>query len=296
VRAVRGIIGHAGSIGCLVGIIIGLASATSPAAADEAPRRVYVLHPGIRLVVSRYGKNAHAEQLRQELLQRGIADRDIVVLENPYPAASVQDVFARESATMFLESARPASETAQQGYGRFDRVLRERGVTPRDEIFWIGHSAGGQMGMTLAHLAHRLEDYPELARTTRPYRFCMVVTLGTPVAANHVPGDVPLRHYHSAADTVVGMLTRHGAVVRTALGLDLMLLPCSNVGPNVKVRVFPGIRHHQWCWTPRVVDAILAESADEAAYRCCADSPATHGLAQLLALGLEEAIGLSFEE
>jgi pimeloyl-ACP methyl ester carboxylesterase len=280
---------------CWVGVLMwGTASEAGrePAPDVLAPRRVYVLHSGVHVILSKAGKNGAAERLRQQLLRRGIAERDVIVLENPFPAASWSDVLPRESILMFLESANPASAMAHAAYVRLDRALREKGVSERDELIWVGHSAGGQIGMTLAHLAHRLPRYPELARQARRYRFGMVVTLGTPVAVNRVPPEVALRHYYSAADTVVGLLSRHGALLTAPLGTGVQFGPCREAGANVRVRIFQGIRHHSWCSTAAVIDCLLAEPRDRnrAAW---AFGPA---LGALLTHALEQESQISFED
>jgi hypothetical protein len=260
------------------------------------PRRVYVLHSGVHIIFSKAGRNGAAERLRHELKQRGIEERDLVVLDNPFRAATWTEPLPRDSAVMFLESANPASPTAQQAYRRLDRDLKAHGITSHDELLWIGHSAGGQMGMTMAHLAHRLPHYPDLARDTSPYRFGLVVTLGTPVAANPVPPEVPLRHYCSASDSVVSLLSKHGALLTSPLGHGMALAACSDPGPNVKVRVFQGIRHHTWCWSPQVVDAIVKETRPAMRCRNCADAPCGIALGHLLGSALDEAGRISFEE
>lgn len=258
--------------------------------AGREPRRVYLLHSGVHAVVSRDGPNGAAERLRQGLARRGIPERDLVVLDSPFPAATWRDVLPRESVQMFLASADPASPTAQDAYRRLDRALADRGVTTRDEIVWVGHSAGGQIGMTMAHLAHRHDRYPGLARATRPYRFGLVITLGTPVGANPVPPEVRLRHYYSSADSVVGLLARHGSLLTAPLGGGRQLGPCCDVGPNALVRVFPGVRHHAWCSTPDVLDCIVREATGEDVSEpgtIAADTPRGLALARLLGEALE---------
>jgi hypothetical protein len=270
-----------------------------PMPAAAAPRRVYVLHSGVHVILSKSGKNGAALRLRHELQRRGVAERDLVVLDNPFPAASWSDVLPRESVQMFLESADPNSPTAQSAYLRLDQALHAQGVTENDELLWIGHSAGGQMGMTMAHLGHRLQNYPDLARQARPHRFGLVATLGTPVVANHVPAEVPLRHYYSSADTVVRLLARHGSLLHSPQGESLHFSPCDQMGPNVKVRVFQGIRHHEWCGCERVLEGLLAETNSDA--RICwrqaqAERSCSFGLGQLLAGALDEECRISFEE
>src|SRR5262245_48395044 len=51
----------------------------------RAARRVYVLHSGVHTILAHPNKNVFAETMRDMLKKRGIAEQDIVVLENPYP-------------------------------------------------------------------------------------------------------------------------------------------------------------------------------------------------------------------
>src|SRR5262245_34146216 len=76
-------------------------------------RRIYLLHSGVNTILAGSNKNLFAENMREHLLKRGIADRDIVVLENPYPAARWYNMFPHECVTMFMASAKPDSRVAQ---------------------------------------------------------------------------------------------------------------------------------------------------------------------------------------
>lgn len=279
---------------CLL-ILIGSASN----ACGQDRRRVYVLHSGVHLVISNPNKNAAAEQLRLGLAERGVAERDLIVLESPFPKASWKQLFPREALRIFLDSTDPASDVAQQAYLRLDRVLKERGVSATDDIVWIGHSAGGQMGMTLAYLAGHLKEYPDLARRTRPYHFARIVTLGTPVGADRVPDDVPLCHYHSPADSAVSLICRHGDLLARQLGYGVSFRPCGTFRTTATVRVFVGVGHRQWYRNAHVLDALAREGRADICpdwRRCGADSPAGIGLACLLAEAVQERTHVSLED
>src|SRR5262245_17585428 len=144
-------------------------------------RRVFVLHSGIHTILASPSVNISAERLAEGLKRRGVKAEDVVVLSNPFPKASWKSMFPREAIVMYFDSLTPTSKVAQDAYIRMDRALKDAKVGPEDEIIWVGHSAGGQLGMTVAHLATSLDKYPDLARAARPYRVSMVVTLGTPV-------------------------------------------------------------------------------------------------------------------
>src|SRR6266849_3479115 len=60
---------------------------------EEAKRRVYVLHSGVHTILADPRKNIAAEKLREGLQKRGVAAKDIVVLDNPYPTATLRKMF-----------------------------------------------------------------------------------------------------------------------------------------------------------------------------------------------------------
>src|SRR5262245_44262808 len=161
---------------------------------DDPPRRVYALHSGVHIWLAPPNKNHAALVLRDELKRRSVAPRDIIVLECPFPDASWKNMFPREGLTMFLDSMSSSSRVALDAYRRMDKAFQANRGGPRDEIVWSGHSAGGQMGMTMARLSADLAKYPELAKSAKPYRFHTIVTLGTPIGCNDVPDDVRMRH------------------------------------------------------------------------------------------------------
>src|SRR2546426_11272638 len=91
-----------------------------------------------------------------------------------------------------LPTSRPCTET----YLHMHYALQAHGVKPSDDLIWVGHSAGGQIGLTMAHLAKNHDKFPELAKKKAPaYHFDMVITLGAPIGAYVLPEDVKLRHY-----------------------------------------------------------------------------------------------------
>lgn len=238
----------------------GPAVGVEPGAAKPAKRRVYVLHSGIHTILANDNKNIAAETLREGLLARGVDDRDIVVMDNPFPTASVRNMFPKECFVMFAESSDPSSKVAQAAYLRLHKALQERGVKEDDEVVWVGHSAGGQMGMTVAYLAKNLDRFPALLRQAVPYQVRMVITLGAPVCANLLPKDVQLRHYYSPDDKVVSLVAKNGSFVLGLLGYrrQLHVFP-PNLAGNAKIRVFFGIEHPYWDVDGRVLDRILRE-------------------------------------
>lgn len=253
--------------------------ATIVAAKEETKRRVYVLHSGVHTILANPHKNIAAEKLRDGLVKRGISDKDIVVLDNPYPTANLRKMFPFDLVTIFGNSALPDSQVAQDGYRRMDKALKGQGVKANDDIVWIGHSAGGQMGLTVAYLANNLEKYKELAKDCAPYHFDMVILLGTPIGANMLPEDIKLRHYFSPQDRVVHLVARYGPFVLRTFGakVGISLFP-PNLDGNDKVRIFRDVEHNNWDADRRVLDRIVGETND----LCC---PLWHS--PVLAPGLE---------
>ncbi len=234
------------------------------AQAQKQPRRVYVLHSGVHTILADPVKNAVAQHLAVGLRRRGVPARDIIVLPNPFPTASWQNMFPYECMTMFVESATPKSKVSQESYLRMHKALQSRSVTADDTIVWIGHSAGGQMGLTMAHLARNLHKHPKLAKSTKPYSIEMVVTLGTPIASNPVPAGVKVRHYYSPADKIVRWVSQIGPPVLKTIGrpISITVVP-PNLRPGDLIRIFTGIDHAYWAHDDRVFDRILLEATNQ---------------------------------
>lgn len=269
------------------------------AQSSEPKRRVFVLHSGMHIILAPADKNHAARTLKEILAHRGIADRDVVALECPYPTASWQNVVPRDGLILYLESTDPASRSAQLAYERLDKVLRAHNVTPTDSLVWIGHSAGGQMGMTMAHLAHNLSKHPDLARKASAYHFDTVITLGAAVGSNPVPPEVKLRHYFSSGDTMIYLLTRHGNLLAESMKSKVRFRPCCDLASNAIVRVFPKIEHGGWYQDDDVLASIQREFEPNARphwRRTQADVGAGFGLAQLFAQALETHMRISLEE
>ncbi|MFO0863319.1 MAG: hypothetical protein U0744_01430 [Gemmataceae bacterium] len=144
----------------------------------DGPRRVYVLHSGVHIYYADRDKDYAAKVLRRELQDRGIRETDLVVIPNPFPTASKEDRFPRDGLLMFLDASDPKSKFSQDAYRRFDKALADAKVCEDARIVWIGYSAGGQVGMTMAYLANHLHDYPELAKAAKKRTFEAVFAIG----------------------------------------------------------------------------------------------------------------------
>jgi hypothetical protein len=282
-------------------IIVGftILLALCPFAEAQAKRRVFVLHSGMHIILAPLDKNHAARTMKELLRKRGIAGRDLVALESPFPTATWKDMVPKDGLVIYLESTDPKSRTAQDAYARLHKSLQAQGVTENDDLVWIGHSAGGQMGMTMAHLAHNLDKFPDLAKKTQRYHFDTVITLGSAVGSNPVPANVKLRHYCSDGDTMIYFLSNHGNLVSDAVNSKVRFRVCCDLRPNDKLRVFPGIEHANWYTDDAVLACILREfepNGGPAWRKTQADTARGVGLSQLIAQSMESELHISLEE
>jgi pimeloyl-ACP methyl ester carboxylesterase len=267
---------------------------------EPAPRRVYALHSGVHIYLSHPWKNHAAEVLRDELRRRQVPERDLVVLDNPFPEATWRSMFPRDGLIMFLESMTPSSRVAQDAYLRMHKAFQAHDVGPRDEIVWIGHSAGGQMGMTMAQLSADLVKHPALAQAAQQYRFHTIVTLGTPVGCNEVPDDVRVRHYFSPQDKVVRIVCDGGPWLLPSLGYRCNICPATPAPrKNCLTRCWYGVEHPDWIYEQRVLDRVLQDVSGPCpswwSPPHAAERPGA-ALAQLLGQMLEEEHCICLEE
>ena len=272
----------------------------SPTMADaQTKRRVYVLHSGMHVIIAPKDKDHAARTLKEVLADRGIAKRDLVAIDSPFPTASWKEMVPKDGLVIYLESTDPKSRSSQDAYVRLDKALKAAGVTKNDDLVWIGHSAGGQIGMTMAHIAHNLDKFPDLAKKTQGYHFDTIVTLGSAVGSNPTPADVKLRHYCSPGDTMAFFLSQHGNVLADAMKSKVRFRMCIDPGPNCTVRVFHDIEHPDWYGDEVVLDRILRETDPSFCppwRRSHADTTSGVGLSQLLARAVEKKLQISLEE
>jgi pimeloyl-ACP methyl ester carboxylesterase len=261
---------------------------------------VYVLHSGLHSILSDPAKNVFADALKEALVQRGVSARDVIVLENPFPTASWRNLFPWEGLTMFLDSFLPSSRVSHDLYLRMHRVFQAQGILPQDEVIWVGHSAGGQVGMTMALLAQTLTRYPTLARAAPAYRFAVVITLGAPVGVNPLPSEVKVRHYFSPDDRVVQWASLYGSVALKALGFRVALRSLPPSLPETgKIRFFYDVEHPFWDADPRVLTCILEEcsGSHEPWWRSPLLSAGVGtSVVRLLCQGLDEHCNISLED
>ncbi len=271
-----------------------------PELADKSRRRVYVLHSGLHTILSDPAKNIAAETIKDGLRQRGVAERDLIVLENPFPYASWKTLLPFESLTMFFDAVDPASKMSHDLYLRMHKALKAKGVISEDILVWVGHSAGGQIGLTMANLARNQGKYPDLAAETSPYHLDMVITLGTPIYSKYLPPEVQLRHYYSTEDKVVRWVSKIGPWVTFPLGYRTRLTKVpSAIGENGIIRYYRDIEHPSWDEAERVLDRIVGET--EADFRPPWRShPAVTrwglSLSELLCQALEEECHIAVED
>jgi hypothetical protein len=282
-----------------VTVAIALLFALATAADAQTKRRVFVLHSGMHVILAPKDKDHAARTLKEILGKRGVMERDLVALDSPFPTATWENMIPKDGLVIYLDSVDPKSRASQDAYVRLHKALQAQGVGKNDDIVWIGHSAGGQMGMTMAHIAHNLDKFPELAKKTQPYHFDTVITLGSAVGSNPTPADVKLRHYCSGGDTMVLVLSNAGDLLSGAMKSKVRFHLCCDPGPNVRLRVFPGIEHASWYTN----EAVLARMMCEFDAKYCpawrktqADTTRGVALSQLLARSLEAELKLSLEE
>src|SRR5262249_38542364 len=140
---------------------------------------------------------------------------------------------------------------------------KEQEVGPDDDLVWVGHSAGGQMGLTLAYLAANHAKYPGLALTS-PYHFATVITLGSPIVRNLLSSDIEVRHYMSPRDQVPRRLAQLSPPLLWMFGYHLPIkMAPAQLSSNCKVRLFLDVEHADWDVEERVADRILAERLPE---------------------------------
>lgn len=279
-----------------------------PVRADDSPaksevkasrRKVYVLHSGIHTILSNPEKNIAAISLREGLLQRGVADKDIIVLSNPFPTATWKSMFPVDCFKMFAECATPESKVAHEAYLRMHKALGAQGVNEDDEIIWIGHSAGGQMGLTMCYMAGNLSKFPTL-QTTRAYHFDTVICLGAPLSVKQFPTNVKFRHYYSPEDKVVQFAVNYGPTAFRVIGRRVTIAGLPKTLPqNGKIRIFRDIEHPYWDVDRRVLDRIISETNPSLqplwCRQCITPSPAA-SLVHLVSRALDEHYNITLED
>ncbi|MCI0682947.1 MAG: hypothetical protein L0Y71_12660 [Gemmataceae bacterium] len=264
------------------------------------PRRVFALHSGVHILLAHPDKNHAAKRFHADLRRRGVPARDLIVLDCPFPEASWKNIVPRDGVLMFLDSMTPSSKVAQDSYRVMHEAFQRDGVGPRDEIIWIGHSAGGQMGITMASISAELAKLPELAKAAKPYRFTMIATLGTPMGDGRVPDDVQVRQYFSPQDPVVRIVCDLGPWVLPGWGYRCKIRPCTPaLGKNGLVRCWYGASHADWLYQPRLLDRLWEDVNGTASSwwrEPRAQASAGAALTQLLGRMLEEEYRIHIEE
>lgn len=235
--------GYFSQIGRKIGSWLGMNPAsqadatTAPKTAEKPPRTVYVLHSGMR-----DPGNEAANGMKKALVDRGVAENDVLLMPPVYHQWGYTLRGVPQNLRVYRESANPESEISKEAYSHFADLLCENGVMPEDRVVWVGHSAGGQMGLTVSKLAADQNFYP----------IDSVFTLGTPVSSNVAPKEVKIRHMTSVEDTI-----QHGRIG----GYVGKPLP-ENLDSNDRVVYFKGIGHLDWTRDsdPAVMDRVVQET------------------------------------
>ncbi|MBY0405981.1 MAG: hypothetical protein K2X66_18910 [Cyanobacteria bacterium] len=208
-------------------------SATLPRA--QSPRHIYVLHSGMR-----DPGNEAAESIKQGLLKRGVPEGDIITMPPVYPEMNTNPLSlgvgrgVSENLSIYRESSQLDSKVSQKAHQNLLKLLKENGVSPQDKLHWVGHSAGGQMGLTLSG---RLDRDNKKLSNTPGFQFDSIITTGSPIATNSAPPEVKIRHYTSESDTI-----QHGSLLGGLVGKPIP----DNMDGNDVVRHFNQIGHLDW--------------------------------------------------
>jgi hypothetical protein len=207
--------------------------ATLPRA--QSTRHIYVLHSGMR-----DPENEAATSMKQGLLKRGVPEGDIILMPPVYPEMNTNPLSlgvgrgVSENLSIYRESSQLDSKVSQKAHQNLLKLLKERGVSPQDKLHWVGHSAGGQMGLTLSG---RLDRDNKNLPNTPGFQFDSIITTGSPIATNSAPSEVKIRHYTSESDTI-----QHGSLLGGLVGKPIP----DNMDRNDVVRHFNQIGHLDW--------------------------------------------------
>jgi pimeloyl-ACP methyl ester carboxylesterase len=216
-------------------------------------------------------------------------------MNTPYPSLTESLSSAARNLRLYQASTHPDAPMVQRARQQLEEHLHGARVHPNDEVVWIGHSAGGQLGLTMAG---------SLAQHS-PFKLDTVITLGTPVATNHAPRETRVRQYVSPGDGVLvgvnqlpaGTGPRGEALTAEAFSTVL--------DSNDRVRFFSNVGHSEWHSNPAVLDRILRES-DQSSINPPDTNPRGSGflgsvggffkaLWQGVKNWFEEGLGVSFE-
>lgn len=259
----------------------------APPEALKAPRTLYVLHGGMSDPGNGSVKNIYAY-----LLSRGISDQDIVMLENIYPAippaitplpnlsgknkGKKLSAYLKEKAletkrnallnwNLYKQSADLDSDISRYTYKTLTRrleALQKQQPQQPVRLVWIGLSAGGQLGLTMAEkFSLNTTTLQDEARVN----FDTIVTMGSPIVRNNAPHAVRIIANISDQDQVLVQTTRPG-YSGLLLGTEVFSTP-PNLDNNDEVRKIqmrlsremdPAEGHNLWHRDPAVLGQALS--------------------------------------
>jgi pimeloyl-ACP methyl ester carboxylesterase len=184
-----------------------------------------------------------------------------------YPAWGRGGIDPRENISIFRSSSDPRSDVSRTAFENYTCLMTGAGVQPGDNIVWVGHSAGGQMGLTMSHLADRNNQFP----------ISTVITMGSPIATNHAPSGVRVLNFTSPEDRI-----QHGAIGRQ-VGQPF----APNRDNNDRAVLFHRVGHTDWYRDsdPAVLDQVVALSTPPAPARVERPFLGPQFLPNLVALG-----------
>jgi pimeloyl-ACP methyl ester carboxylesterase len=187
---------------------------------QKGTQRVFVIHSGVS-----DDTNWAAKAIKNNLIQLGVQDSNIIILDNPYPDLTELNDFSLTKAkdlfvdglkrnmnhllsgespetpilfklikTLYLyqTSSDDGSYVVDHQYQQMADKMNERGLDKAD-VVWVGYSAGGQMGLSVAK---KIDQDLEQQR-----KITTVITMGTPIRKNPTPSNFKIIVLNSNGDT-----------------------------------------------------------------------------------------------
>jgi hypothetical protein len=232
----------------------------APILPEPTPLKLFILHGGMADPA-----NDSTQNIARYIMNSGFPQSQVVVLPNPYPDIkpdlnNLQEVFknirseglgdflkstirlTKENVKINWDTYRDSSElnspVTQTAYKHLLDVLRQKEQEfPQRKLMiqWVGLSAGGQMGLTLAK---KLADdaSSEAMSLKRDLQLQTITTLGSPIIENQAPKEIKIISCVSQQDEIWRQSTRPGAA-KVFIGREVLETP-PNRDENDEVREF----------------------------------------------------------
>ena len=227
---------------------------------QPTPLKLFILHGGMA-----DPNNDSTNNIARYIMNSGFPQSQVVVLPNPYPNIkpaldNLQGVFqniksdglgdflkstirlTKENVKINWDTYRDSSEldsqVTQTAYKHLLAVLKQKEQEfPQRKLMiqWVGLSAGGQMGLTLAK---KLTDdaSTDVMVLKQDMQLQTITTLGSPIIENQAPKEIKIISCVSQQDEIWRQSTRPGAA-NVFIGKDVLEVP-PNRDDNDEVREF----------------------------------------------------------